>query len=650
MLLSGCAVGEIGGSSGGPLSPSTQLEVPRPDDPAPLSECPGAYPDISTKSGWQSSDAALPASGTLRFEVKARPGAAKLDALLAIGAETIDEFDKAAITVRFAENGLVDVRDGAFYVSDVAFPYEADVWYSIGVSADIDEKTYDVEIGPCGEARQTLVQKASFRDGSRVLGWLRAWAIWASQSAGLEVSTPAWMPSGGCVPSTCETLGQACGQPSDGCGGSLNCGGCQSGELCESGACVPQPVMVIPPPVCEPATCELLGKECGFESDRCDGFLNCGGCASGETCTAGTCVAEPLTPPSCVPDTCQSLARQCGTTADGCGGLLNCGGCSSDQSCTSGVCIDDPVTPPPPPVCVPESCQSLGVECGGAGDGCGGTLSCGGCGSNASCSAGICVANPVTPPPSGDPDRPWAHNTGPSNPGALVKRGALTISSPGVYENLDITGDIYITSSNVTVRNFRVNASGNQRGVWITPGLRNIVLEDGEVYGMSSIGIYGMGYTARRLHIHDSGGDALRPEGNPGAGPTLVEYCFIERMGLSSSAHADALQVSNVSEGSYNVTLRYNNLYMPAPGTPEHPGDTSKASAVVFLEKPVSNYLIHDNWMNGGGYTIYCGNNTGGVTWRDNIFGDDYDYGAITGTCQNFTGNVWEDTGTPVSN
>jgi len=255
---------------------------------------------------------------------------------------------------------------------------------------------------------------------------------------------------------------------------------------------------------------------------------------------------------------------------------------------------------------------------------------------------------PAPPAPAGDSDRPWAHNTGPKDFDALVPSGAVTLSSPGVYENLDITGDIYITSSNVTVRNFRVDASGIQRGVWIEAGLRDIVLEDGEIYGMTSIGIYGLGYAARRLHIHDSGGDALRPEGNPGSGPTLVEYSFIERMGLSPSAHADALQVSNVSEGSYDVTLRYNNLYMPSPGSPGHPGDASKASAVIFVERPVRNYVIQNNWLDGGGYTIYCGGNTGDVLWQNNVFGGDYEFGPVTGTCQNWAGNVWEDNGEPL--
>ena len=251
------------------------------------------------------------------------------------------------------------------------------------------------------------------------------------------------------------------------------------------------------------------------------------------------------------------------------------------------------------------------------------------------------------PVPPAD-DRPWLDNTGPKDVEALESSGPITLSSPGVYENLDVNGDIYITSSEVTVRNFRVDASGIQRGISIESGLSNIVLEDGEIFGMTSIGIYGLGYTARRLHIHDSGGDALRPEGAQGSGPTLVEYSFIERMGLSPSAHADGLQVSNVSDGSYDVTLQYNNIHMPAPGTPGHPGDTSKASAVIFVERPVNNYVIQNNWLNGGGYTVYCGNNTGDVLWRDNRFGNDFSYGPVTGECQNWTGNVWEDTGEPL--
>jgi hypothetical protein len=53
-------------------------------------------------------------------------------------------------------------------------------------------------------------------------------------------------------------------------------------------------------------------------------------------------------------------------------------------------------------------------------------------------------ANDLPPqmPPADDSDRPWAYNTGPKDLNALVPSGAVTLSSPGVYENLDIRGDI----------------------------------------------------------------------------------------------------------------------------------------------------------------------------------------------------------------
>jgi hypothetical protein len=44
---------------------------------------------------------------------------------------------------------------------------------------------------------------------------------------------------------------------------------------------------------CIPNTCASLGYSCGSWSDGCGGTLNCGTCASGYTCSAGTCVAVP---------------------------------------------------------------------------------------------------------------------------------------------------------------------------------------------------------------------------------------------------------------------------------------------------------------------------------------------------------------------
>ncbi len=47
---------------------------------------------------------------------------------------------------------------------------------------------------------------------------------------------------------------------------------------------------------CTPDTCISLGYNCGNWDDGCGGTLDCGTCASGYTCSAGSCVAEEVAP------------------------------------------------------------------------------------------------------------------------------------------------------------------------------------------------------------------------------------------------------------------------------------------------------------------------------------------------------------------
>ena len=81
---------------------------------------------------------------------------------------------------------------------------------------------------------------------------------------------------------------------------------------------------------CTPKTCTSLGATCGSPSDGCGGTLSCGTCASGQTCNASyQCVA------ACTPQTCASLGAVCGTPSNGCGGTLSCGTCPTGQACNS---------------------------------------------------------------------------------------------------------------------------------------------------------------------------------------------------------------------------------------------------------------------------------------------------------------------------
>jgi hypothetical protein len=102
-------------------------------------------------------------------------------------------------------------------------------------------------------------------------------------------------PASVCVPTTCAALGKSCGVVDDGCGGSLLCGSCPSGQVCGAGGAN---VCGAPPATCTPTTCAAAGATCGPIPDGCGGSLACGTCAGGATCGGGgtpnVCGAPPV--------------------------------------------------------------------------------------------------------------------------------------------------------------------------------------------------------------------------------------------------------------------------------------------------------------------------------------------------------------------
>lgn len=84
--------------------------------------------------------------------------------------------------------------------------------------------------------------------------------------------------------------------------GTQNPDGCQPGLSCASGACV-----------CVPLTCASTGSNCGPIGDGCGGTLDCGGCTSPLTCIANTCAQILHCPRGTVNcgDYCASKGTQC---------------------------------------------------------------------------------------------------------------------------------------------------------------------------------------------------------------------------------------------------------------------------------------------------------------------------------------------------
>ena len=250
--------------------------------------------------------------------------------------------------------------------------------------------------------------------------------------------------------------------------------------------------------------------------------------------------------------------------------------------------------------------------------------------------------------------KPGPDNTGPTNPSILVPSGSITVTQDGtVIENVSVSGTITVKAANVTIRNFRVNGGGNSNGGGSSYGINvkdvasNVLIEDGEIFGINSSGLLGADFTARRIEIHHSGGDAIKTTGN-----NLVESCWLHHLGMNVGSHADG----NQTRSGDNVVFRGNFIDMPINDSGAGPGAPFKSNAAAINQAAsgnITNVLFDSNWMNGGNYTIWITTKLDftfdGCTVINNRFGRDFRYGPLRTngnlTNINLSANVWDDTG-----
>jgi len=89
------------------------------------------------------------------------------------------------------------------------------------------------------ELLDTVTSTTSFSDAALGVGKTFTDAA-ANIKIGVTAISPAGatvtidVPGGTCTPTTCQALGATCGSPSNGCGGTLSCGSCGTGQLCSS--------------------------------------------------------------------------------------------------------------------------------------------------------------------------------------------------------------------------------------------------------------------------------------------------------------------------------------------------------------------------------------------------------------------------------
>ena len=246
--------------------------------------------------------------------------------------------------------------------------------------------------------------------------------------------------------------------------------------------------------------------------------------------------------------------------------------------------------------------------------------------------------------------RPGPDNTGPNAPGALAAyAGPPIITVAGtVIENARVTGKITVRAANVTLRNFVIDAGGASYGVDCNdPSAAGLMVEDGEILNVASAAVYGYGCTLRRLNIHDSNGDGVKPNGSD----FVMEACWVSRLGRGKGAHADGVQVRNVSDSRdfTGLVFRGNHFDMPVNAPAPY-----KSNACIYLQDETENAgrilgaVIENNWLNGGNYTLdFRGGQQEGHVVTGNRFGRDYRYGPVRGGAEaaEWSGNVFADDG-----
>jgi hypothetical protein len=237
----------------------------------------------------------------------------------------------------------------------------------------------------------------------------------------------------------------------------------------------------------------------------------------------------------------------------------------------------------------------------------------------------------------------------PAGTSLTVSNGDLTIDTANeVIEGLDIRGCVSINAPGVVIRNSKITcnsflAVASYAGSYTGPA---VLLEDVEIScdngKGTAVGDYNV--TVRRANIHscENGFDV--------DGAITVEDSFIHDLipyDPVTDPHVDGLQITPVGN---DVTIRHNTIYAGVDGN----------AAIIspnLSSGQVSNILIQENLMAGGGYTLYCQQYGSGDNYRvvDNHFSTVFhpNVGAFSAwtECEDeteVTGNVYHESGDPV--
>lgn len=240
---------------------------------------------------------------------------------------------------------------------------------------------------------------------------------------------------------------------------------------------------------------------------------------------------------------------------------------------------------------------------------------------------------------SGYPD---ATNTGvPPGTQLTIISGDINVTIAGtIIEYKDVHGCIKVNAPDVIIRKSKVSCN---RGVISSfPTTRNLLVEDVTIDCQgASTAIGSHNYTARRIHAYNCDNTFWAQDN------VRIEESYIHNpipYDPKTDPHTDGIQMG---DNFSNVTIRRNRIHM-------HVNKHDFGNAAITIGGGVSNLLIEDNILAGGGYTIHCSRG-GNTDYRvvnnrfSKIFSPKVGYFGPNYNCEKnateFSGNVIHETG-----
>lgn len=226
---------------------------------------------------------------------------------------------------------------------------------------------------------------------------------------------------------------------------------------------------------------------------------------------------------------------------------------------------------------------------------------------------------------------PTAATTGYS--GSLTTQvGNVTSSSNGqVIELLDITGQVIINHTNVTVRNCRIRTGNDENAIGVRCNSTGAYVHHNEIDGGSTgsyVGILGT-VTAEYNNIHHF------ENGIVAGSNSTIQHNYIHDLGsVAATPHYDGIECN----GGSNLTIYHNTII----------NDYTQTSGVMLdnADSGLSTISVDDNVIIGGAYALYCDGQFGGgavtgVSITNNKIGPGF-YGSFNynSTTPTSTGNT----------